>query len=45
MRQLISLIQIGMSGVVEVAGVQYNGVMPPWRNSLADTEVAAVGSL
>ncbi|MCZ6617875.1 MAG: ThuA domain-containing protein [Gammaproteobacteria bacterium] len=40
--RLISLILDGVSGELEVNGIVYNGAMPPWANSLDDTQIAAV---
>lgn len=41
-RPLIDLILNGLSSEIEVNGIVYNGTMPPWANSLGDSQIAAV---
>ncbi len=43
-RVLIAILLDGLRGPVEVAGKTYAGVMPAWRDSLDDGEIAEVAS-
>jgi len=36
------LVLFGLTGAIEVDGMQYNGNMPSWQDSLGDAEIAAV---
>ena len=38
----ISAIVKGLNGPLTVNGKTYNGVMPPWKGQLSNTEIAAV---
>jgi mono/diheme cytochrome c family protein len=40
--RLIRLVLDGIQGPIEVKGESYNGAMPPWRDVLSDTDIAAV---
>lgn len=40
--RVIRVILNGLMGEVEVKGVTYSGVMPPWGTSLKDDEIAAL---
>jgi mono/diheme cytochrome c family protein len=39
---IIRIILNGLQGPITVAGQQYNNVMPPWRDTLSDEQIAAV---
>ena len=38
--ELIDIVLNGQTGPIEVNGTTYNGVMAPWRDVLADGEIA-----
>ena len=40
--RIIRLVLNGIGGPIEVKGQSFNGVMPPWRDTLKDEEIAAV---
>ncbi|GAB5520801.1 MAG: hypothetical protein RhofKO_30520 [Rhodothermales bacterium] len=40
--QLVSIILHGVQGEIEVDGMIYGGMMPPWNSFLKDDEVAAI---
>lgn len=42
--RLIRIILDGMTGPLEVRGIDYNASMPPWKNLLNDQEIADVAS-
>ncbi len=42
--RLVRIILHGMTGVVTVAGEEYEGMMPPWGGALGDAEIAAVST-
>jgi mono/diheme cytochrome c family protein len=39
---LINTLLYGVRGEIEVLGVRYNGVKPPWRDRLTDDAIASV---
>jgi mono/diheme cytochrome c family protein len=39
---LVKLVLLGVSGEIEVKGAKYNGLMPPFKDTLSDAEIAAV---
>lgn len=41
---LVRILLHGLSGPLQVAGNQYNGAMPAWKDALKDEEVAAVAT-
>lgn len=41
--RLVQILLHGIAGPLEVRGVTYNGLMPPWR-TLSDAEIAAVAT-
>ncbi|MBN7796098.1 c-type cytochrome [Parahaliea mediterranea] len=43
-RLVVQILLRGLSGEISVAGVTYNGMMPPFGNSLGDAEIAALAS-
>lgn len=43
-QQLVSVILNGLSGPITVAGQNYDGVMPAWKDQLGDAEIAAVAT-
>jgi mono/diheme cytochrome c family protein len=40
--RMIRLVLDGIQGPITVKGQNYNGAMPPWRELLTDTDIAAV---
>ncbi|HTZ55534.1 MAG TPA: cytochrome c [Candidatus Acidoferrum sp.] len=39
---VIHIVKYGLSGPITVGGVQYNGMMPAWTQSLSNGDIAAV---
>lgn len=39
---LIHIVKYGLTGKTTVGGVQYNGMMPAWSQSLSNADIAAV---
>jgi mono/diheme cytochrome c family protein len=42
--RLVRIILNGLEGPINVRGQLYNSIMPPWRDSLSDEQVAAVAT-
>lgn len=42
--RFVRVILHGLTGTIEVKGVQYAGAMPPWGSFMTDEEIAAVGT-
>jgi len=42
--RMVRIILNGLTGPVEVAGVEYNSVMPAWGATLSDAQLAAVAT-
>ena len=41
-KRLIRTVKYGLTGKIVVKGVKYDGVMPAWRGSLSDAQIADV---
>lgn len=41
---VVRILLNGLQGPITVAGGAFDGVMPPWRDQLSDTEIAAVAT-
>jgi mono/diheme cytochrome c family protein len=42
--RVVRIIMHGLTGLVTVAGEEYEGMMPPWGGTLGDPEIAAVAT-
>jgi mono/diheme cytochrome c family protein len=42
--RLVRIVMHGLTGLVTVAGEEYEGMMPPWGGTLGDPEIAAVAT-
>jgi mono/diheme cytochrome c family protein len=38
----VRIVLLGIQGPIDVKGATFNGMMPPWRDSLDDAQIAAV---
>jgi mono/diheme cytochrome c family protein len=43
-KRVIHTVKYGLTGKIVAKGVQYDGVMPPWRGTLTDSQIADVVS-
>ncbi len=41
-KRVIHTVKYGLTGPIDVKGVKYNGVMPPWDGTLTDRQIADV---
>ena len=39
---MIHILAYGLNGAITVDGKTYNGVMPPWKGTLTDAQIADV---